>query len=104
MQLVVNEQQQIIAYSVLGNIAGSVDYDGTVPDDFVINFVPNMYLLQSNTIVTNPDYVAPTVPPETPTAEQQALTAMAQQVADQQQHISSLEQALTSLAKGGVKS
>ncbi|MDL2061563.1 DUF2977 domain-containing protein [Lactiplantibacillus paraplantarum] len=104
MQLVVNEQQQIIAYSVLGNIAGSVAYDGTVPDDFAINFVPNLYLLQSNMIVKNPDYVAPTVSPEAPTVEQQALTVMAQQVADQQQHIVSIEKALTALAQGGAKS
>lgn len=67
MQLVVNEQQQIIAYSVLGNISGSVAYNGAVPEDFAINFVPNLYLLKSNTIVTNPDYVAPIASPERPT-------------------------------------
>lgn len=104
MQLVVNDEQQIVAYSVLGDIAGSVAYDGAVPDDFAMNFVPTLYLLQSNTIVTNPDYVAPTVSPEAPTVEQKALTMIAQQVANQQQNIASLEQALTALAQGGAKS
>ena len=100
-----NSQNEIVAYTNLGNIDGSTYYGGTLPDGFDENFKPSFYLFQNGTIVANPNYVTPVepTPDNGPTAEQESLTAIAQQMADQQQHIASLEQALTALTQGGSK-
>ncbi|GAA3608292.1 DUF2977 domain-containing protein [Secundilactobacillus similis] len=106
MRLVLNDKNEIIEFASLGDLTGSVEFDGKVPDDFDKKFKPSFYLLQNDTVTVNPSYVAPVekMPDSQPTAEQESLTAIAQQMADQQQHIESLEQALTALAEGGAKS
>lgn len=106
MQLLTDDQQAITGYVTTGSVEQGIEYTGTLPDGFEVNFKPSFYLFQNGTVVANPNYVEPVEPtPDSgPTAEQESLTALAKQLADQQQHIASLEQALTALAQGGAKS
>ena len=105
MNILVNEQNEIVAYTNRGDIDGATAYSGAVPDGFEANFTPSFYLLKYGVIMLNPNYADPakTTPVVSPTAEQQAITALAQRLADQQSNIESLEQAMTALAQGGSK-
>lgn len=74
MRLQVNDSNEIIAYATSGDINGSTDYSGTVPDDFYDKFKPSFYLLQNNEISENPNYVAPEPPVISP-SEQDKINA-----------------------------
>lgn len=78
MNILVNEQNEIVAYTNRGDIDGATAYSGTVPDGFEANFKPSFYLLQNGTVTVNPNYVAPVEPtPDSgPTAEQQAIAKL----------------------------
>lgn len=62
MKLLVNENNEIEAYSIQGDIEGAIDFTETVPDDFYEKFKPSFYLLKNGEIVENPDYVTPEPP------------------------------------------
>ncbi|MDN6014951.1 MAG: DUF2977 domain-containing protein [Lactiplantibacillus plantarum] len=107
MQILVNSENEITDYVLLGQSAGGIEIENeALPDNFFETFKPKCYLYKDGQIILNENWVDPNTIPKsaTPTTDQQAITAMAQQMADQQQHIASLEQALTALAQGGTKS
>lgn len=104
MQILVNKNNEITDYSMLGGFANGVNYSGALPTDFEANFKPKFYLISGSEIVKNNNFVEvqPEVPVETdPSPEQQAITALAQQVADLTEANTQLEQAITALATGG---
>ena len=85
MKLVVDGNGMITAYCMVGDIPGSVEYEGTIPDDFEINFESSFYMLKDGEIVPNPDYVPPTDDTsngEGASATQNVLKAIAGQLAD----------------------
>ncbi|WP_367370151.1 DUF2977 domain-containing protein [Latilactobacillus curvatus] len=98
MELLINERQEILAYAELGGFAASVDYNGTVPDDFTANFEPSFYLLQNNEIVVNPNYEEPVLEspeiPKGPTTEQKMINQLGLKVATLTAEVNQL--------KGGV--
>lgn len=55
----VNENNEIMAYAIIGGVSG-VDIPITaLPDSFIENFDSKYYLYIEGTIKVNPDYVAP---------------------------------------------
>ncbi|KAF0500063.1 DUF2977 domain-containing protein [Pediococcus acidilactici] len=83
MKLLVNENNEIEAYSIWGDIEGAIDFTETVPDDFYEKFKPSFYLLKNNEIVENPNYVAPKPPEVKPSdLEKQVATLGYQQMVD----------------------
>lgn len=57
MRIKLNEKNEIIEYVEVGGLTNSIEYKGTVPDDFEEKFRPSFYLLENNEIVLNPYYV-----------------------------------------------
>lgn len=85
MKLLVNENNEIEAYSIWGDIEGAIDFTETVPDDFYEKFKPSFYLLKNNEIVENPNYVAPKPPTDSPSNLEKRVAAISyQQMADSQ--------------------
>lgn len=91
MKLLINEKNEIESYSIWGDIEGAIDFTGTVPDDFLIKFVPYFYLFKDDKIIENPDYVAPSPDVIGPTDMQTILKAMASQMADHCEAIDKLD-------------
>jgi hypothetical protein len=102
MKLLINEKNEIESYSIWGDIEGAVDFTGTVPDDFLIKFVPYLYLLQDDKIVENPDYVEPE-PPEIGPSKQDKINAqlMLNQATQKQTQDAFNAQILIQIAKLG---
>ncbi|WP_099300184.1 DUF2977 domain-containing protein [Pediococcus pentosaceus] len=59
MKIQINEKNEILSYAKIGDLNNSVEFDGTIPEDFWRNFKPYFYMLKNDEIVENPDYVAP---------------------------------------------
>lgn len=54
MKLVVNSENEIISYVKTGNLSGSIEFFGVIPDDFEDNFRYAYYSLKENKIIKNP--------------------------------------------------
>lgn len=54
MKLVVNSENEIISYVKIGNLSGSIEFFGVIPDDFEDNFRYAYYSLKENKIIKNP--------------------------------------------------
>lgn len=86
MKILLNENQEIVAYAGFGDLSGSIEYTGSVPDGFKSNFKPSYYLYQGSKIIVNPNYEEPSIeiptpePPE-PSKEWQAINMLALQIA-----------------------
>lgn len=84
MKIVLNSNNEITEFTQIGGLPKSIEFSGTIPDDFESQFKPSFYLLQNNEIVVNPDYSAPVFElPEMsgPTTEQQMINQLGLQVA-----------------------
>lgn len=76
MKLLLNEKNEILNYILLGDIDGTVEYDGEIPDDFEDSFKPTFYMLKDGEIVENPNYVEPAdTPPATSPSQQDKIIA-----------------------------
>lgn len=85
MQLLVNERDEIIAYSIVGDIGG-INYEGETPDNFYYDFKPTFFLFKNAKIYGNPNYAEP-VPnlPTGPTSLEQVVMQQAMTIAQIQQ-------------------
>lgn len=101
MLIKVDDQNLILEYATIGGLPDSIEYTGTIPDDFYKKFKPSFYMLQDNEIVENSDYAEPTpdVPDDNPSNIEQALTALAKQSGTNAEGISQLQEAVTALAQ-----
>lgn len=81
MQLIINDKNEIISYARAGGLEDSIEFGGDLPIDFVTKFRPTLYLLKSDEIVLNPDYVAPNLTVNGPSAEMLAINTLGLQVA-----------------------
>lgn len=54
--IVVNENNEIVQYASIGELPDSIEYDGTIPEDFRDKFKPSFYMIKDGLIVENPDY------------------------------------------------
>ncbi|WP_424349932.1 DUF2977 domain-containing protein [Latilactobacillus sp. 5-91] len=92
MKLVVTNKGEIISYITIGDLDGSIEYKGTIPDDFEENFKPSFYLLQNDAIVLNQNYVEPkpTIP-SGPTAEQVMINQLGLKYAELSAKVDKLE-------------
>lgn len=81
-----NDKNEIISYVKQGGIVGIdlVEFDeSNLPDDFYENYKPKFYKLNSDKVIKNPDYVAPSDNiPSGPTDTQTFLKAVTGQLAD----------------------
>ncbi|MDN3207842.1 DUF2977 domain-containing protein [Pediococcus pentosaceus] len=104
MLIKINDQNLILEYTTIGGLPDSIEYTGTIPDDFEINFKPSFYMLQDDQIIENPDYVEPTdtPPDDEPTNMQQIVMKMSATVTQMQQLIMIQEREIAEL-KGGTK-
>lgn len=85
MQLVINDKNEIIAYSTVGNIGG-IDYEGETPDNFYYDFKPGFFLFKDGKIYENPNYVKPVTDlPTGPTSLQQVVMQQAMTISQMQQ-------------------
>lgn len=91
MQILVNDKNEITSYVVLGEIEGSVEFNGSLPDGFEANFKPSYYLLQDNEIVVNPNYQEPVIADPEPSATQQQLAQVAYQQMMATQDVTTLQ-------------
>lgn len=83
MKILINDNTEIVAYAAFGDLAGSFEFTGSIPDDFKSDFKPSYYLYQDSKIVVNPNYEEPTIPeqPSGPSPEMLAINALGVQVA-----------------------
>jgi len=59
MRIIINDLNEIIGYVLTGELTGSVEFDGHIPDDFTETFKPTLYVLQSGSIARNANYTPP---------------------------------------------
>ncbi|MCM6810519.1 DUF2977 domain-containing protein [Pediococcus pentosaceus] len=104
MLIKINDQNLILEYTTIGGLPDSIEYTGTIPDDFEAKFKPSFYMLQNDEIIENSNYVEPTdTPPDDgPTNVQQVVMQMSATVTQMQQLIMSQEREIAEL-KGGTK-
>lgn len=81
MQFVINEKNEITGYIIMGDMPGSIEYKGAVPDGFEDNFQPSFYLLQNNEITVNTSYVPPKLPVVGPGSLDKAFAQLTLQTA-----------------------
>lgn len=91
MQILVNDKNEITSYVVLGEIEGSVEFEGTLPEGFEENFRPNFYLFKDGEIVINPNYQEPVIADPRPSATQQQLAQVAYQQMMTTQDVTTLQ-------------
>lgn len=86
MKLIVDSDSRIIEYCILGDLDGAIEYTGNIPDDFEAKFKPSFYLLKSDEIVENSNYVAPTdtLPEDIPSSTQKIVMQQAIEMAQMQ--------------------
>jgi hypothetical protein len=94
MKLLLNEKNEILSYILLGDIDGTIEYDGEIPDDFEDSFKPSFYMLQDDEIIENSNYVEPasTPPVSSPTSMQEAVNKLGEvtaKIADDDNQIKS---------------
>lgn len=104
MLIKINNQNLILEYTTIGGLPDSIEYTGTIPDDFEAKFKPSFYMLQNDEIIENSNYVEPTdtPPDDSPTSVQQVVMQMSATVTQMQQLIMSQEREIAEL-KGGNK-
>ena len=59
MKIQINEKNETLSYVEIGDLNGSVEFNGTIPAEFWQGFKPTLYMLKNDEIVENPDYVEP---------------------------------------------
>lgn len=109
VKLQLDETQHVVGYVTVGDLAGSVDYTGTIPDGFIENSQVGRYQLINGQLEVDPN-VKPVSPTETQPNEMQKLimSSVAESVqlkkANQQMQklIMSQEREIAEL-KGGTK-
>jgi purine nucleoside phosphorylase len=76
MRILVNENNQIVGYSVAGSLEDDFEVsDEIVPNDFIQNYKSKYYLYQNEQIVVNPNYETETsTQPITPTPTQPEMS------------------------------
>lgn len=94
MKLMINDDH-IVAFAVSGDLANSVEFNGTVPTDFIISFEPFKYDLVSDEIVRNAAYEAngdyvPTIN-DNPSVSQLMINQLINMVAAQQVTINAIQ-------------
>lgn len=91
MNILVNEQNEIVAYTNHGDIDGATAYSGAVPDGFEENFKQNFYLLKDGEIVVNDDYQEPVIADSKPSEAQQQLAQVTYQQMMTTQNVTTLQ-------------
>lgn len=78
MLIKINDQNLILEYTTIGGLPDSIEYTGTIPDDFEAKFKPSFYMLQDDKIIENSNYVEPsnTPPVSSPTSMQEAINKL----------------------------
>lgn len=76
MKIIVNGENEIVAYAIVGEIESSIDFDGDVPEDFCSTFKPSLYLLLDGSIELNQKYTEPEISdPEPKLTKQDEINA-----------------------------
>lgn len=88
IKLQLDETQHVTGYVTVGDIDGSVDYTGTIPDGFIGNPQVGRYQLIDGQLEVDPNYVepAPDVVKYQPSEDQQLQAQLALQVATMQKN------------------
>lgn len=104
MLIKVNAEKVILEYSTVGGLPDSIEYTGTIPDDFEAKFKPSFYMLQNDEIIENSNYVEPTdnPPDDGPSSVQQVVMQMSATITQMQQLIMAQGQEIAEL-KGANK-
>lgn len=59
MKLILDDQNLIIGFSVVGYLEDATDFNGVMPDGFFEAFVPNKFILKDEMIVLNEQFHEP---------------------------------------------
>ncbi|XZO08202.1 DUF2977 domain-containing protein [Weissella paramesenteroides] len=59
MKLILDDQNLIVGFSVVGNLEDATDFNGVMPDGFFDAFVPNKFILKDEVIVLNEQFHEP---------------------------------------------
>ncbi|KAF0468617.1 DUF2977 domain-containing protein [Pediococcus pentosaceus] len=94
MLIKINDQNLILEYTTIGGLPDSIEYTGTIPDDFEAKFKPSFYMLQNDEIIENSNYVEPsdTPPVNSPNNVQEAINKLGEvtaKIADDDNQIKS---------------
>lgn len=94
MKLIMSDKH-IVAFATTGDLAGSIEFSGTIPADFISQFAPFKYDLVSDEIVKNAAYednnnYVPTVNDD-PSVSQLMINQLVSMVATQQVTINAIQ-------------
>ena len=94
MKLIMSDKH-IVAFATTGDLAGSIEFSGTIPADFINKFEPFKYDLVSDEIVKNAAYednnnYVPTVNDD-PSISQLMINQLVSMVATQQVTINAIQ-------------
>lgn len=82
MKIQINEKNEIIGCTKIGDINGSVEFNGELPEGFWRSFKPKFYILKDDVIVENPNYVEPSIDvPTGPTNQDRAMANLTLELA-----------------------
>ena len=73
MKLQLDDNNLIIGYTDYGDLNGSIEFTGILPEGFKENFKQNFYLFKDGKIVVNDDYQEPVIADPKPSEAQQQL-------------------------------
>ncbi|MGK4144529.1 DUF2977 domain-containing protein [Weissella paramesenteroides] len=59
MKLILDDQNLIVGFSVVGNLEDATDFNGAIPEGFFEAFVPNKFILKDEMIILNEQYHEP---------------------------------------------
>lgn len=110
MQIVLNENNEVVAYALVGELDKAIEIsDEFATDDFISN--PFSYKLSDGALIVNPDYQSPTIddsniPGPLEQAQEQIVSLVQQHITDSQtikqmqDQIIQLTKAVMTLQKG----
>lgn len=97
MQILLNDKNEIVAYSLIGTFENGISFGGEIPEDFENKFANGKYKFENNQILENENFVEGKRK-IIPNPIQTSIGALAKQVADLTKQNTQLQQSLGALA------
>ncbi|MDY4065145.1 MAG: DUF2977 domain-containing protein [Ligilactobacillus agilis] len=97
MQILLNDKNEIVAYSLIGTFENGIPFDKEIPEDFENKFANGKYKFENNQILENKNFVEGkrTI---IPNPMQAPIGALAKEVANLTKQNAQLQQSLGALA------
>lgn len=103
MEILLNSKNEIINYAIVGHVDGFTEFSGEIPEDFIDRFEPSIFLIKENTIIENPDYVAPEPPMIGPSKQDKIIAQIMLNQAKQKEDQDKFNAQILLKLAGGMK-